>query len=214
MQIQATKQFRAPVPATKKSKQLMRYFGVDREILKTHRFVHTCRIGLNPGQICLITGPSGSGKTVLLNEIEKNCPGENRMRLDEIPLDSGKPLIDCINENLEISLHRLCRAGLSDVFTMLRPPAKLSLGQQIRYRLAKITEHPQQYIFADEFASILDRLSAKAAAFRLRKIARDTVKCFILATAHEDLIPDLQPDIIIYKHPSGTQIQFKPKPDG
>ena len=48
---------------------------------------------------------------------------------------------------------------------------------------------------ADEFAANLDRTLAKVVSFNLRKLATGQLLGMLLATTHDDLIEDLQPDL-------------------
>ena len=72
--------------------------------------------------------------------------------------------------------------------------------------------HPAAFIFADEFTSSLDRITAAVIAFTMRKRTRKNDKIFVLASSHEDILPDLQPDILIIKNLTGkTQTLYKDK---
>src|SRR5262249_48825858 len=51
------------------------------------------------------------------------------------------------------------------------------------------------FILADEFAAMLDRTLAKVLAFNIRKLATRTGVGFLLATTHEDLAEDLNPNL-------------------
>lgn len=210
MELTIRREFAAPRPTGPNSRQLMRMFGLDRRMLAGRTEVHACRIRLEPGRIVLITGPSGSGKSVLLEAMYAACPPRDRLRLEEIGLDAPRSLIDCMETDFETSLRLLCQAGLGDVFTLLQRPARLSLGQQYRYRLARALLDPRRYIFADEFCSLLDRTAARITAFRLRRAAAGSGKCFILATAHEDLLDDLRPDVILCKQSGEMAVLYRP----
>lgn len=192
---------------TERAAQLMRLFGLRIERLKRQQLHHECRLHLQRGQICFVTGSSGAGKSVLLNAFYEQVPSTKRIRLDEIPLEKQAPLIDCIapHESGVWSITQiLSKAGLSDVFSMLNAPALLSAGQQWRYRLAKALCSDKPWIFADEFTTSLDRITACVIAHNLRKIAAQTGKIFILASCHEDILMDLQPDVIVIKYLNGT----------
>lgn len=187
--------------------QLMRLFGMRTERLKRQRLCHECRLHLKDGQICFVTGSSGAGKSVLLSGLYEQVPSTERIRLDEIPLEEQTPLIDCIAPDASgiwAVTQILSKAGLSDLFTMLNPPALLSAGQQWRYRLAKALCSDKQWIFVDEFTTSLDRITACVIAHNLRKVAVQTGKIFILASCHEDVLMDLQPDVIVMKYLNGT----------
>jgi uncharacterized protein len=49
----------------------------------------------------------------------------------------------------------------------------------------------------DEFAAILDRTLAKVLAFNVRKLATRSRTGFLLATTHDDLLDDLNPDVLV-----------------
>jgi hypothetical protein len=52
---------------------------------------------------------------------------------------------------------------------------------------------------ADEFGAVLDRVTAKAVAFSMQKVARALGKTFIVATTHTDLGEELGPSLTITK---------------
>lgn len=184
--------------------ELMQMFGLRMTRLKEQRLHHACRLNLKPGQICYITGSSGAGKSVLLNALYEQIKPAERIRLDTIPLEDDASLIDCMGGDIWNATGILSKAGFSDLFSMLSPPAVLSTGQQWRYRLAKAIAAGRQWIFADDFSASLDRIIAGVIAHNLRKLADQTDKIFILASCHEDMLVDLQPDVIIIKYLNGT----------
>ena len=55
-------------------------------------------------------------------------------------------------------------------------------------------------MIADEFCSTLDRLCARAVAYRLRRMANAHGVTVLAASAHDDLVEDLSPDVLIVKH--------------
>jgi len=65
--------------------------------LKSLAFRHALDVELRPGDICYITGVSGAGKSVLLREMYNLTPEDQRVFLDDIPLESDKSLIDIID---------------------------------------------------------------------------------------------------------------------
>jgi ABC-type ATPase with predicted acetyltransferase domain len=111
----------------------------------------------------------------------------------------------------------LSYAGLSDVFCMLTAPADLSEGQQYRFRLARALAAGKRHIFADEFCSNLDRITAAVIAYNICKFAKmHSMACarnkvtFFLASSHEDILADLQPDVLIVKHFTGpAEVSYK-----
>jgi ABC-type ATPase with predicted acetyltransferase domain len=224
---------------TAKAAAVMRMFGLDVDRLSETALRHKCAIELNPGQICYITGPSGAGKSVLLRELmEKMGIGSDEsasgrpdvpvpifykcIDLDAIPLSSKRAVIDCIDGNFIDALKILSLAGLSDVFAVLNKPAFLSDGQKYRFRLAKALSSvgadlcvcppavSHKIIFADEFCSNLDRITAAVIAYQIRKFATRYNVTFVLASSHEDILADLRPDIMVIKHLNGkTEVIYK-----
>jgi ABC-type ATPase with predicted acetyltransferase domain len=62
----------------------------------------------------------------------------------------------------------------------------------------------KRFIFADEFCSNLDRISAAVISFNIHKFAKKAGAVFILASAHDDVLVDLEPDVLIVKELSGA----------
>jgi hypothetical protein len=190
-------------PPSERAAKLMQMFGLRMTRLKGQRLHHTCTLTLTAGQICFITGGSGAGKSVLLNALYEQIPPAERIRLDEIALDDAGAVIDHVNGTVWTATETLSRAGFSDLFSMLNSPGRLSCGQQWRYRLAKAIDSGKPWIFADEFCASLDRITACVIAHHLRKLATQTDKIFVLASCHEDILIDLQPDVILIKYMTG-----------
>jgi len=68
----------------------------------------------------------------------------------------------------------------------------------------------KKIIFADEFCSHLDRITAAAISYNIQRHAKRTGVTFILAGSHEDMLVDLAPDVLVIKELSGTtQIIYK-----
>jgi len=204
------KEFRWCGALSDKVVSVMRMFGLDIDRLRSNVVCHRCNINLKAGDICYITGASGSGKSVLLTELYKLAEPDKRIRLCDIELEQGKSLIDCIEGGFFEALRILSRAGLSDVFSVLNEPAKLSEGQKYRYRLAKALSSGKEMIFADEFCSGLDRITAAVISHNIAKVARKSGRTFVLASSHDDLLCDLQPDVVVIKHLTGkTEIIYR-----
>ncbi len=189
---------------------VMRMFGLTADRLTENSIQHNCQLEINAGDIVYITGPSGAGKSVLLRELEKAIPSEQRINLEDVELAADKTLIECIDGDLLSSLRVLSIAGLNDVFCILNTPANLSEGQKYRFRLASAIRSGKKSIFADEFCSNLDRVSASVISHNIRKHARFLGVTFILASCHDDLLADLQPDVLVIKELSGkTEVVYK-----
>jgi ABC-type ATPase with predicted acetyltransferase domain len=188
---------------TDKVASVCKMFGLTVERLSGQNFTHSCRLEVNASDVVCITGPSGAGKSVLLAELEKTVGAEEKINLAEIALPDDRTLIDCLDTNLAESLRFLSIAGLNDCFCILNQPANLSAGQQYRFRLAMALAAGKKFVFADEFCSELDSISAAVISYRLRKFARRTGTTFILASSRSDILLDLSPDVLVVKQLSG-----------
>lgn len=201
--LNANKRFDWNLPVTDKVADVLRAFGMTVQRLKNNVITHSCDIKLSPGDICYITGPSGSGKSVLLKEFYNTFNNNEKINIDDIPLPDNKTCVDCIEAGFLNTLKTLSNAGLTDVFCVLNSPRTLSDGQKYRYRIAKALAGNEQFIFADEFCSSLDRVTAAVISHNLRKFATQSGKIFILASSHDDLLADLLPEVIVIKHLAG-----------
>lgn len=183
---------------------------------------------LAPGQIALITGPSGGGKSSLLADIAQEAA---RRREPILPLPRPAreaPIIDLIPGPLAEAIATLARAGLGDATLLARTPAELSEGERFRFRLAlamsKAEPRPpgsdwkrelpepcaapllhgrgSLTLLIDEFASTLDRTTARCLCLAMRRwlsrAQRDgQLIRIITATAHHDIARWLEPDMTI-----------------
>jgi ABC-type ATPase with predicted acetyltransferase domain len=214
-----SKRFENNVPVSERVAMVCRMFGVAIERLKDPGAPgHNCEIEVEQGDIVYITGPSGAGKSVLLRELEKSVPADERINIDQIELPADKAAVDCINSDLTTieALQILGYAGLSDVFCILTAPAELSEGQQYRFRLACALAAGKKAVFADEFCSSLDRITAAVIAYNVRRFAKRNTGApvtFFLASSHEDILADLQPDVLVVKRFNGpAEVSYKKIP--
>jgi len=195
---------------TDKVASVCRMFGLTVDRLAERCFTHDCQLEINDGDIVYLTGPSGAGKSVLLGEFEKCIPASDKVNLAQIELPSDKTLIDCIGCDLLTSLRLLSTAGLSDCFCILNQPSNLSAGEKYRFRLAMALAAEKQFVFGDEFCSELDRITAAVISHRLHRFAKRTGTTFVLASSHQDILLDLEPDVLVVKELSGpTQVIYK-----
>lgn len=193
-----------------KAAQVCKMFGLTVDRLAERRVIHDCQVEIDDGDIVYITGPSGAGKSIILNGLSKSVPAEDMVNLDKIELPAEKSLIDYIDDDFVTSLRILSTAGLGDVFCILNQPANLSDGQKYRFRLAMALSTRRKFIFADEFCSNLDRITAAVISYNVHKFAKRNGVTFILASSHQDILLDLAPDVLIVKELCGpTQVVYK-----
>ncbi|MGB7582461.1 MAG: ATP-binding cassette domain-containing protein [Sedimentisphaerales bacterium] len=207
------KQFEVNPQKSERVTTVMRMFGVGIDRLKGQRTTHACTVEVNDGDIVYITGPSGAGKSVLLREMQAAVADDDKIVIEQIALPADKSAIDCVGGTGTIDgLSMLSYAGLSDVFCMLNAPANLSEGQKYRFRLACALASGRKFVFADEFCSNLDRITAGVIAYNVRRFAKHNGVTFFLASAHEDILADLQPDVLVVKNFSGeAEVTYKSK---
>lgn len=195
--------------------------GVDEQHRVT--LVPPTRIELNAGSVVMITGASGSGKSTILSLIGEALDreaGVEVLRMDDLSEPDDRPLVDVMSrmegwacpdesaESLERVLPLLGMTGLNDAFVMLRKPSELSEGQRYRLKLARLMASVRggrrktlKVVLADEFGAALDRLTASVIAQNIRRWTRREGRvCFVAATAHDELLEALEPDVLIEKH--------------
>lgn len=174
-----------------------------------------------PGRITLITGASGGGKSRLLQEMKRRDAGASRWidpRNIELPdssvIDIAASAIPAVGgaDSIAAALELLSRVGLAEAWTYLQRPARLSDGQRWRLILAlavaqaknggkKGATHADDsaataMIAMDEFAALLDRVTAAVVARALRRLTdRSAVLGAVVVTSHDDLFAALQPDV-------------------
>jgi ABC-type ATPase with predicted acetyltransferase domain len=197
------KQFSWQGPLSDKAVRVCRMFGLTIDRLTDKAPVHQCRVEIRPGDIVYLTGPSGAGKSVLLRELERCVPASDAVNLAGIDLPQDRPVVDCFDGDVVTSLRALSAVGLSDVFSILNRPCWLSDGQKYRFRLARALAANKPFVFADEFCSELDRITAATVAFNVHRLAKRTRTTLVLASSRDDILMDLAPDVLVIKDFSG-----------
>lgn len=207
-----SRKFDMQVPLTERSTAVMRMFGVNSERVSESSATHRCQLEINDGDIVYITGPSGCGKSVLLGELEKEVPAAEKVNLADIKLSRDKVVIDCMPSGMDFfeALRLLSTAGLNDCLCILNRAANLSDGQKWRFRLATALGAKKRFVFADEFCSGLDRITAAVISYNIHKFAKRYKVTFILASSQDDILADLRPDVLVVKELSGeTQVIYR-----
>jgi ABC-type ATPase with predicted acetyltransferase domain len=191
-------------------------------------------LDVRPGDVVFVTGPSGSGKSVLVRALVEALvgavPAARVADLAAVEVPADRSVIDGLGLGLEEALRLASTAGLADAFLLLRRPAELSDGQRWRLRLAHALARllgdgddgarrrrppaarrggPMRILAADELASTLDRPCARAVAYRLRRAADRWGVTVVAASAHEDLLEDLAPDVLVVKEAAaGAEVYY------
>lgn len=180
---------------------------------------------LYKNSIYYFCGYSGSGKSSILkainaaiddNNINVSYIGDYKEALKD--LDDNKLLIDFLPMiKYDTKIKILSRCGLLEAWKFVTPIGKLSDGERFRfilyYKICEIildSAIQHAVIIFDEFASTLDRITAKAIAENITKLQSYIFETFginltfILASTHEDLISHINADYVYFK-------EFSPK---
>jgi len=196
--------------------EVARAFGLGIDEEKEHIVFRDFELKLADGDVVYITGDSGSGKSVLLRALAEDL-GDKAINIDDVEVDPEKPLIDTVGRTFQEALTLLSKVGLNGAFLFLRRYPELSDGQRYRYRIAKMidmtsTSGKKKYWLCDEFASTLDRTTAKIVAYNIQKMAGRSGATLIVATTHMDLDEDLNPSIRIDKG-WGEEVKVEYRPN-
>ncbi len=206
-------------------------FEMDRPAgAATRRLLAPTRLGLSPGQLAYLVGASGSGKSLLLAALARAWPGPVvavRLGGPDAAGRSRSAVLDQLGLPVESSLRLLCSAGLGEARLWLMPAGCLSAGQADRLALARLYARVEAMLrdgglqngggnevavllLIDEFASRLDRLTARVLSANLRRwLDRTPGAAAVVATAHDDLADPLRPDRIWVKTNEGGLVVEK-----
>ncbi|NKX37353.1 ATP-binding cassette domain-containing protein [Rhodobacteraceae bacterium R_SAG4] len=191
--------FKTSVERTPRVLEVAEAFGLG---LSDKEFVVYDNLDLDvrQGDVVYITGQSGSGKSLLLRDLsaQMQASGLKVSDLNEIQLEE-KPVVELLGKTLSEALELLACAGISDAWIYIRKPSELSDGQRYRLKLALVLASDADVWIADEFGAVLDRVTARAVAYNMAKIARRAGKTFMVATTHSDMVEELAPDVFISK---------------
>ncbi len=202
------REYRTRTKITKRTIAIGQAFGIGVDEEKRFQVFKDFTFEIKPGDVVLITGDSGSGKSTLLREVsmqisstkEPDFAGCKVIENNSLSIEDDEPIIQGVGKNVEEAISTLSMAGLNEAFLMLRRFGELSDGQKYRYRIAKMMDAKRASVWIfDEFAALLDRVTAKVVAYTVQKTARLLGKTLVVATTHEDLLEDLKPDVLIQK---------------
>ncbi|MCC6425251.1 MAG: AAA family ATPase [Phycisphaerales bacterium] len=187
-----------------------------RRIAREHaRIARSLCAGTRAGEIVLICGPSGSGKSTLMREMRRqlrqrgekvvvvgSCEGGSRGG------GSRLGIFDRLGGSIRSRLGVLSRAGLSEGMLLARTAGELSEGQRHRFGLAlgidRAIRRRAAWVFADEFVSMLDRITARGVCRMLSRWVRGENAGvgaglrFVLASAHEDVAGMVDADVVVW----------------
>lgn len=185
-------------------------FGIGVEEDQRIVLYDNLEVTLGPGRVIFVTGESGAGKSSLLKDIHaaiKDDPAFS-LPMQVLGMAQGDDGVGAIVDRfgdwpLDRVLELLNFVGIAEAFVYLRTPQQLSDGQRYRYQLARyihqamVIEGRQPVVIVDEALAFLDRITARAVAYQIRRVASKTGICFVLATTHDDILTDLQPNTMI-----------------
>ncbi|MCC6675623.1 MAG: AAA family ATPase [Phycisphaerales bacterium] len=179
-------------------------------------------LALRPGETALVTGPSGSGKSTLLRELARRLRKKNACPVvvgaGACAEHAGRSVLDVLAVecgSAEAALGVLARAGLADARLLPRRRGDLSEGQRHRFDLAIAMARlmrrggPGRVLIIDEFASMLDRASARGVAGTVSRWARRSGARVVCATAHDDVLEMLGPRVLVVVGDGGRAEVFR-----
>jgi ABC-type lipoprotein export system ATPase subunit/GNAT superfamily N-acetyltransferase len=134
--------------------------------------------------IVLIVGTSGSGKSTILRSL-----GYTQV----VGVNPGSTVIENFSTP-ERGEELLLAAGLRSIPAWFRLPGTLSNGEYHRFEMALTLDQGIKCI--DEFTSVVDRDTAKALAYSVRKYYDRNPSVLYIASCHRDIIDWLDPDYI------------------
>ncbi|MGB4793303.1 GNAT family N-acetyltransferase [Lactococcus chungangensis] len=145
-------------------------------------------------KLTYITGFSGVGKTSLIKNLILK---DDSWYVPRKPTESNLPIIELVGDSVSEAISILTKVGLSEAFIFITPYEQLSEGQKARFILADAINRNKNKIIIDEFLSNVDRLTAKNVARTFQKQCRNAKISVILVSAHEDIIAELLPDMVL-----------------
>ncbi|MCX5648234.1 MAG: hypothetical protein NTX40_03920 [Planctomycetota bacterium] len=193
------------------------------------------RMDVRPGDVVFVTGPSGSGEGlpaefeealrlastagladafVLLRPPEELSDGQRwRLRLAHA-LARLEAMRNAAPRPCSGRPEQSRRADCGVPFESLRALSMVEgRNERPNNENGAVRErHPplesMRVLVADEFASTLDRLCARAVAYRLRRLADREGVTVLAASAHDDLVEDLAPDVLVVKE-VGAEVEVR-----
>jgi ABC-type glutathione transport system ATPase component len=166
-------------------KSVIDKFDLQMEKLE-HRFIGKIEMP-ETWNIGAIVGTSGTGKTTIAKQLFGYT--EKQQQNDAVVID----LFDKTVETKKITA-TLNAVGFSSPPSWLKKYSVLSVGEQMRVRLAQALLEQNDPIVFDEYSSVVDRDVAQITSIAISKTIRRDNKRFIAVSCHYDIIPWLNPD--------------------
>ncbi|MEO0631071.1 MAG: hypothetical protein AAFY46_10135 [Planctomycetota bacterium] len=173
--------------------------------LNTERLSDLAEAGANlagvlaPGDVALVIGPSGSGKSTLIRAFQE---ASGALAATPISGLAKRPPVCMIRRDLDSTLATLARVGLGEARRLVTPAGLLSDGERARLSLARAIAHSRgraavRDVVCDEFTSSLDRLTARSVCRCIRRALAPGQR-LVCATAHDDVVRHLNPDVVVF----------------
>lgn len=192
-------EFSTKAEVTKRTIAVCEAFGLGVDEAKHFVIFDNFSLDFQRGNLIFITGDSGGGKTLLLSAFKKFF-GKEAVTLSDLEIDPEETLVEGVGVDVSEAIRILSFCGLNDAFLFLRKFKELSDGQKYRYRIAKLMDQKEKSVWLlDEFCATLDPVMARIISYLLQKVARKLGKTVAVATTHNHLEEDFQPDILIEK---------------
>lgn len=192
-------EFSTKAEVTERTLAVCEAFGLGVDEAKHFVVFDDFSLDFRRGDLIYVTGDSGGGKTLLLKAF-KEFFGDEAVGLSDLEIDPEETLVEGVGGDVKEAIETLSLCGLNDAFLFLRKYRELSDGQKYRYKLAKLMDNKEKRVWIiDEFCATLDRVMACIIACLIQKVARRYGKTVVVATTHQDIMEDFQPDIIVKK---------------
>lgn len=171
-----------------------------RQALRAARRAARVLADLEPSRVALLTGPSGCGKSTALLMLRRHMARLGRPVVrPPAHLSRRLPMVELVGGDLDEALGLLSAAGLGEAALLARPWNALSTGQRARLAMATAMDRctPGCVLVADEFATGLDRATARSLASAMARWCRRNAVALVAATAHDDTLESLSPDLLV-----------------
>ena len=135
--------------------------------------------------VIALIGGSGTGKTTLLKKLKNS---------DDVvfKIESNDCIIKILSDiNVNLEFDDLCKVlfdvGLASV-VWKSPFHTLSNGEKLRFEIAYKLLNNEEYMYIDEFTSMLDRQTAKNLCYKLNDLLVKYNKKMIFTSCHYDIL--------------------------